>query len=109
MAFSTPRGLFQFKVMPFGLSGAPATFQRMMVKGQEEYTGVYIDDIVIYSKTWEEHLQHVRQVLLQLKKNLTAKPVKCLFGMKECCYLGHVVGNSCVKPDPAKLTAIEKL
>ena len=99
--------------MPFGVSGAPATFQRMMdklVKGLEEYMGVYIDDIVIYLKSWKEHLQHVRQVLQQLKENnLTAKPVKCQFGMKECYYLGHVVGNSCVKPDPAKLRAIEKL
>lgn len=57
--------------------------------------------------TWEDHLQHVRQVLLRLRtNNLTAKPGKCQFGMKECSYLGHVVGNGQVKPDPEKLWAV---
>lgn len=109
-AFATPTGLFQFKVMPFGLSGAPATFQRMMdslVRGLEEYTGVYLDDIIIFSNSWTEHLQHVQQVLLRLRKNrLTAKPAKCQFGMKECIYLGHIVGNGQVRPDPTKLAAV---
>lgn len=55
--------------------------------------------------TWEDHLQHVRQVLLRLRtNNLTAKPGKCQFGMKECSYLGHVVGNGQVKPDPCRET-----
>ena len=109
-AFATPTGLFQFTVMPFGLSGAPATFQRMMdslVRGLEGFTGVYLDDIIIFSETWTEHLQHVRQVLLRLRDNhLTAKPVKCQFGMRECFYLGHIVGNGQVRPDPAKLSAV---
>jgi len=62
--------------MPFGLNGAPATFQRMMdslLQGQQKFTGTYLDDIVIYSETWQEHLQHVREVLLRLRANhLTA-------------------------------------
>ena len=111
-AFITPNGLFQFKVMPFGLSGAPATFQRMMdtlIHGLEDSTGAYIDDITIFSESWDEHLQHIRQVFLRLRDNhLTAKPVKCQFGMRECFYLGHVVSNGQVKPDPAKLWAVKE-
>ena len=65
-AFTTPKGLYQFKVMPFRLNGAPVTFQRMMddiIRGIEDFTAVYLDDIIIFSKTWEEHLQHVQEVL----------------------------------------------
>ena len=109
-AFTTPSGLFQFTVMPFGLSGAPATFQRMMdrlIRGLENSTGAYIDDIAIFSETWKEHLDHVKQVFLRLRdNNLTAKPKKCQFGMTECFYLGHVVGNGPVKPDPEKIRAV---
>ena len=111
-AFTTPKGLFQFCVMPFGLNGAPATFQRMMDKimqGLEAYVAEYIDDIIIFSETWKDHVKHVREVLQRLRdNNLTAKPKKCKFGMRECTYLGHVVGNGQVKPDPEKLRAVEK-
>ena len=61
-AFTTPFGLFQFRVMPFGLQGAPATFQRLMdrlVQGMEDHAAAYLDDLVIFSTTWEEHLQHI--------------------------------------------------
>ena len=109
-AFVTPDGLFQFKVMPFGLNGAPATFQRMMdtvMRGLQDFTAVYLDDIVIYSETWEMHLQHIRQTLQRLREgNLTAKPSKCQFGMKECIYLGHKIGNGEVKPDQEKISAV---
>ena len=111
-AFTTPNGLFQFKVMPFGLSGAPATFQRMMdrlLQGMEDFAGAYMNDIIIFSESWETHLHHVEQVLLKLREhNLTAKPGKCQFGMKECCYLGHIVGNGSVRPDPEKLWAVKE-
>ena len=84
-AFTTPRGLFQFQVMPFGLSGAPSTFQRMMdtlIRGLESFTAVYLDDIIIFSETWKEHIQHIRAILTRLwESNLTAKPKKCQFGM----------------------------
>ena len=110
-AFLTPFGLYQFTVMPFGLSGAPATFQRMMdnlTRGLNESTGAYLDDLVIYSSTWEEHLQHVRAVLSRLREaGLTAKPRKCQFGMFKCIYLGHVAGSGQISPDPSKLEAIE--
>ncbi len=68
-AFTTPFGLHQFRVMPFGLHGAPATFQRLMDKvlaGLEEYAAAYIDDVAIYSDTWEEHLVHLREVFQRI-------------------------------------------
>ena len=110
-AFITLTGLFQFRVMPFGLNGAPATFQRMMdsaIRGLERHTAVYLDDIIIFSETWDEHVEHIKAVLTRLcERNLTAKPVKCKFGMQECAYLGHIVGNGQVKPDPEKVRAVE--
>ena len=112
-AFATPFGLFQFTVMPFGLPGAPATFQRLMdrlIHGMEDHSGSYIDDLVIYSETWEEHLQHVRAVLTRLREaNLTAKARKCDFGAAECTYLGHRVGGGVVRPEKSKLLAIQAL
>ena len=97
MAFETSYGLFQFKVMPFGLNGAPATFQRLMdrvIQGVSEYTAAYLDDLMVYSATWKDHLEHVRQVLVRLRvSRLTAKPDKCQFGVKHCRYLGYVIGG----------------
>lgn len=102
-AFATPFGFYQFKVMPFGLVGAPATFQRMMdklLRGGEEFSAAYLDDLVIFSRTWEEHLEHVRFVLSQLREaGLTAKPRKCQFAMSHCTYLRHIVGDGQVLMD----------
>ena len=96
--------------MPFGLQGAPATFQRMMdllLRGLESHTAAYLDDVVIYSRSWTEHLQHIRAVFSRLREaGLTVKPKKCQFGMRTCTYLGHVVGNGQVKPEAAKLDAV---
>ena len=90
--FATPFGLYQFNVMPFGLQGAPATFQRLMdvaLQGLDDFAASYIDDIAIFSETWEEHLQHIRQVSQRLvESNLTVKVRKCKFGMARCGYLG---------------------
>ena len=75
-AFVTPKGLFQFSRMPFGLHGAAATFQRLMdrvLAPVKAFAGAYIDDILIYSKSWEEHLEHrVLQVLQEVQ--LTSQP-----------------------------------
>ena len=110
-AFAMPFGLYQFRMMPFGLSGAPATFQRLMdrvLRGLELYSASYLDDVVIHSTSWEEHLMHIRGVLERLRKaGLTAKPRKCQFGMQQCSYLGHIVGNGVVQPELAKLQAVE--
>ena len=110
-AFITPFGLFQFKQMPFGLQGAPATFQQIMdrlVQGQHEYLSAYLDDLVVFSNTWEEHLQHLRTVLQRLQEaGLTARLKKCQFAMKTCTYLGHVVGNGVIRPSLDKIAAVQ--
>ena len=110
-AFSTPFGLYQFNVMPFGLQGAPATFQRLMDKvlqGLQKSSAAYLDDVIIYSKSWSDHLAHVRRVLERLRAaGLTVKARKCQFGMAQCQYLGHVVGSGIVQPQPGKLLAVE--
>ena len=109
-AFVTPFGLFEFLVMPFGLSGPPANCQRLMdrvICGLDGFYSAYLDDVVIYSATWEEHLTHVYTVLDQLRQAaLTAKHRKCQFGMAECAYLGHVVGGGEVKPYTSKVEAV---
>ena len=110
-AFITPFGHFEFKVMPFGLCGAPATFQRMMdsvTQGLDDYAAAYIDDLVIHSMTWEEHLSHIEEVLKRLgAAGLTVKPAKCQFGMAKCGYLGHIVGGGRVEPETAKINAVQ--
>ena len=109
-AFTTPMGLFQFTVMPFGLSGAPATFQRMMdqiLNGLQKFSSAYLDDVVVFSDTWEEHLKHLRNILERLRSaGLTAKLTKCQFGMAECRYLGHIVGSGVVRPEYDKIRAV---
>ena len=108
--FTSPFGLFVFRRMPFGLQGAPATFQRMMdhfLEGMREFTGAYLDDLIVFSRSWTEHLQHVNTVLNRLRAaGLTAKPKKCQFGMAECVYLGHVVGGGKVQVEESKVDAI---
>ena len=108
-AFSTPFGLYQFNVMPFGLRGAPATFQRLMdeVTAGLEFTAAYLDDLIIYSTTWEEHVDHLRQIFTQLHEAiLTVKPKKCQLGTNQCTYLGHIVGNGRVQPKQSKIEAV---
>ena len=109
-AFSTPMGLYQFKYLPFGLHGAPATFQRMMdrlLRGKEGYAAAYMDDLVIFSPDWESHIEHVSDILETLKQaNLTAKPSKCSFGQRQVNYLGYVVGEGMVKPQKTKVEAV---
>lgn len=109
-AFTTPFGHYQFKVMPFGLVGAPATFQRIMNKmlgDIPQFTAAYLDDVVVFSATWEEHLEHLQEVLQRIKNaGLTLKTAKCSLGMEECSYLGHQVGRGIIKPLKAKTAAI---
>ena len=112
-AFASPLGLFQFNTIPFGLSGAPATFQRLMdrvLKGTNKFTGVYLDDIIIYGDTWTEHLENVKTILQRIQQaGLTIKLKKCKFGMAECTYLGHKVGRGGVLPEDTKVRAIEEM
>lgn len=110
-AFRTPWGLYQFTVLPFGLHGAPATFQRLMDQvlfGCDEYACAYLDDIVIYSATWEGHLKHLGEVLERLQSaGLTINPTKCVFAKPETEYLGFIIGNGVIKPQVHKVHALE--
>ena len=112
MAFVTSMGKFEFNRMPFGLKGAPTTFQRLMDKilsPCHSFASSYIDDIIIFSATWEDHLEHVRRVFEHLRAaGLKEKPQKCYFGMFECDYLGHIVGRGMVRPNEVKVEAIRK-
>jgi hypothetical protein len=96
-AFCTPFGLFNFKRTHFGLKTSPSLFQSVMQKvlgGLEEFCGVFIDDIIIFSDNWEDHLKHVRIVLTRLlKAKLTVKLSKCFFAVNEIDYLGQNFGN----------------
>ena len=109
-AFTTPFGLFEFNVMPFGLHNAPATFQHMMNEALcecQDFAKAYIDDVVIYSSTWEEHLDHLEQVFRCLQKaGLTLKRSKCQFGLSHVYYLGYLIGEGGVRPDPKKVKAV---
>ena len=110
-AFCTPFGLFEFNRMPFGLCNAPGTFQRLMERifGDQSFQSVllYLDDIVIFSSSFEEHLQRLDLVLSRLKQqNLKLKLKKCHFFKKEVKYLGHVISAAGVATDPDKITAV---
>lgn len=109
-AFRTPQGLFQFTVMPFGLQGAPATFQRLMdqvLEGTGAFAAAYLDDIAIYSATWEQHLEHLREVLHRLHQaGLTIQPKKCALAQQEVHYLGHVLGSGVIRPQKDKVAAV---
>lgn len=110
-AFVTSQGLYEFKRMPFGLHGAPATFQRLVNKVLRDcrsFAIAYLDDIVIFSATWEEHLLHLDQVLTRLSEaGLTAKPGKCQLGAQQVVYLGYVVGGGQVRPTEDKVRAVK--
>eukprot|EP00731_Ephydatia_muelleri_P012465 Em0006g1359a len=110
-AFSTPEGLYQFEVMPFGLCNAPATFQRLMDKvlsGLKWYSClVYIDDIVVVGDSFENHLYNLVGVLKRLREaGLKVKPSKCSLCQREVQYLGHVVSTEGISTDPTKVEAI---
>ena len=74
-----------------------------------KFVVVFLDDILIFSKTWEEHLTHVRTIFTALREQqLYCKPSKCLFGATETLYLGHVITGSTIAPDPQKLEAVKE-
>jgi hypothetical protein len=110
-AFKTRYGLFEFKVMPFGLTNAPATFQAMMnhvlAPFVDKFVANILDDILIYSKTLEEHVEHLRQVLEKLREfKLYAKLSKCEFAKPEVEFVGFTVGKDGLKASPSKLAAV---
>ena len=107
-AFRTHQGLYEFKVMPFGLTNSLATFQSLMnhiFKEQlRKYVLVFFDDILVYSPTWDSHLEHVATVLNILKEHqLYAKRNKCSFAQTEVEYLGHIISDQGVMANPKKV------
>jgi hypothetical protein len=111
-AFNTHQGHFEYIVIPFGLSNALATFQSLMNQLLQpflrKFALVFFDDILIYSKTMEEHCQHVQQILQTLRKHkLFAKLSKCTFGQQQMEYLGDIILAQGVSTDPTKIQAVQ--
>lgn len=112
-AFRSPTGLYQYTVMPFGLHGAPATFQRLMdcvLVGCEQYAAAYLDDVVIYSGSWQEHLWHLADILKRLQEaGLTNNTTKCSWAQAEVRYLGYLLGHGKIRPQVEKLKPIQSI
>lgn len=111
-AFQTRYGQFEFVVMPFGLTNAPAAFMRLMNEVFHDYLDnfviIFIDDILIYSRSAEEHQEHLKKVLERLREQrLFAKFSKCKFWQREIGFLGHRVSEHGVSADPEKVAAIQ--
>ena len=115
-AFVMQHGLFEFHVMPFGLTNAPAVFQRLMqqvigvlnpLEGPS-FVSVYIDDLLVYSKTLEEHLQHLSRVMNRLREvNLKLQPAKCHFFRQSVEFLGHILTPQGLMPNTKQVTAVK--
>ena len=109
--FVTHNGLYEFLVMPFGLTNSRASFTRLMghiLRGLEyRFALIYIDDIIIFSKSVEEHLAHLEEIFRRLKEaNLKLNRKKCCFA-KQKVHLGHVVTPDVVQPNPEKVRVVQ--
>ena len=112
-AFACQFELFQFRVMPFELANAPGIFQQLMsivLEGLEQFSLAYLDDIMVFSNSISEHLQHLQSVFNQLRKHgLKIKLPKCQFMMAETKYLGFVMNKKEIKPDDDKVKVIRSM
>ena len=111
-ALNSPFGKFEYMKVPFGLAQAPAYFQELMTGILKDFTFTiaYLDYIIIFSKTPQEHLLHIRMVFKKLKSaNLSMKKSKCSFFSKEIQYLGHILSATGIRPLPAKTHAIQHM
>src|SRR5947207_603078 len=111
-AFITQFGTYQFKVMPFGLCNAPATFQRLMNTVLDgllwKFVVVYLDDLNIYSTTFPQHLDHLCIVLCRLREaGLKLNPEKCFFMKQELAFLGYIISPAGIRTDPAKIDKVK--
>ena len=110
-AFSTDRGSYHFKKMPFGMVNSGATFNRMMRKLLSGCTFVdnYVDDMIGHTTTWEEHLTMLRELFRRIAAaKLTIKPSKCFIGFNNIGFTGHMVGNGVVQMEEEKLVKIKQ-
>lgn len=110
-AFVTPSGVYQWKRMPFGLVNAPASFQALMTQVLRclnwKNCLVYVDDILVFSNSFKEHLQHLEQIFARLTKaGLTLKPSKCAFALSSVKYLGHVLTKDGIQVDVSKTDTV---
>ena len=111
MAFSTPGGHYGFNVMPFGLTNAPATFQCLtecvLVGLSPAQCLIYLDDIIVYSTSFEDHFRHLKNVLTKLSEaGLKLKLTKCHFAQRQVQYLSHPISEDGVAVDPSKMGAV---
>ena len=109
-AFTVGSSHYEFTVMAFGMTNAPATFQRMMTKRLAGIEGslVFIDDIIIFADTWEEYRRILEKVLRQIKEaGLKIKGSKCQFGKESVEFLGHIASAKGIQPNPAKVHAVQ--
>jgi hypothetical protein len=112
-AFSTQWGFYEYVVMPFGLTNSCATFQRLMVRVLEGLLGVsylvYLDDVICFSETLEQHKIDVENILKRFRQyNLKIKPSKCKFARTKIEYLSHIIENGTIRPNPAKASAVSE-
>ena len=112
-AFACHKGLYEFNKMPFGLSNAPAIFQELMshvLADCTDFATAYLDDILVFSLTFEEHLEHLNVIFEKLRQhNLKLKLKKCSFLKTETNYLGFIINKDGIKPDHKKVEAIRSL
>ena len=108
--FVTPFGLYQFNVLPMGLKNSPPTFQKVMtdtLKACRLFSLVYLDDIIIFSKSFEEHMNHLECILTALQeKQLVLNPPKCVFAVNQIDYLSHTISHHTITPMKEKIEAI---
>ena len=113
MAFVTPFGKYEFNMVPFGLTQAPVYFQALInkvLKGLHKFAVTYLDDIIIFSKNEEEHLEHLRIIFWRLKEaGLKLKISKCDFMKTQIQYLGHLISSDGIQPLPEKLGSIKNM
>lgn len=110
--FSTPQGHFEFNVMPFGLTNAPATFQKLMECTLARLTPmeslIYLDDIVVFSKTFDKHVERLRRVFKPLwMSGLCFKASKCHFCLPKIKFLRHIVSKEGIQPDPDNVAKVQ--
>ena len=115
-AFVTHQGLYEFCVMLFGLTNAPAVFQRLMQQvvsplnpaSGTDFVSVYLDDVLVFSRTLEEHMTHLQAVIHRMRDvGLKLKPSKCRFAQRELEYLGHIVSRDGLKTNSRLIAAVQ--